>query len=315
MENCVKDMNFIDKLERRFGGRGIQRLIVYVLGISVFGNLLNLVNSSIYPMFLSFDVYKILHGQVWRLVTFLMAPSVSRDSGLLVDLIWYAIWLSLYYFIGMNLENMWGSFRFTLYYLFGIVVIWIVAFAGYFIDVVQMGGAYAQLIGYNLGSIVSVDYLNTSLFLAFASMFPDIQFLLYFIIPVKAKWLGILDAVFMGYQMVRAFYAGVQGYFGGFFMAALIAGAFVTFGLFYLVGRGGNGGPAAAYHRRKKKKVYRQRAAAGSGNGSGGPIHRCAICGRTEQDAPELEFRYCSKCEGNYEYCSDHLFTHVHVHK
>lgn len=307
-------MNFIDKWERRVGGAGIQRLIVYVLLISIFGNILHLIDSSIYPMYLSFDVYKILHGQIWRLVTFLMAPSVSRGTGFVTDLIWYVIWLSLYYYIGINLEERWGSFRFTLYYGFGIAIIWIIAFAGYFIDVAQMGTAYAEAIGYNLGGYVSVEYLNTSLFLAFAAMFPDIQFLLYFIIPVKAKWLGILDAVFMGYQMIQAAVSGVRGIFGGYFVAALIAGAFINFIIFYLLGRGRSFSTAYTVPQRRKRKKNFQRRSAPNPDASGA-IHRCSICGRTEKDAPELDFRYCSKCEGNYEYCSDHLFTHVHVRK
>jgi hypothetical protein len=297
----------INKLERRFGHMGIPGLIRYVLALSIFGNILNLIRPGIYTSFLSFDVYKILHGQIWRLVTFLMSPSLGRDSGFIVDLIWYVIWLSLYYFVGSNLEQQWGTFRFNLYYISGIVLIWIAGFITYFVYLFSMGTELGMQLGYYLGSGITSEYLNLSLFLAFAAMFPDVQFLLYFIIPVKAKWLGILDLVLLGVQLV----VSLTG--GDYVSAALIVAALVNFGIYFLSGRGRAGSSKAAYRQKKRRMEYRKKMSSAP-NGMG-TIHRCAICGRTEKDAPHLEFRYCSKCEGNYEYCSDHLFTHQHVHQ
>lgn len=300
-------MNVIDRLEKKFGHLGVSHLIQYILLISVAGNVLNLIQPQLYGAFLSFDPYKIMHGQIWRLLTFLMRPSVSMGNRFVVDLIWYIVWLSLYYFVGTSLEQMWGRFRFNLYYLSGIIFIWIVGFAGYLIYYAQFGPAAAQGIGYIVGGLVSADYLNQSLFLAFAAIFPDVQFLVYFIIPVKAKWLGLLDLVYIAYQLFSALRISY------YLTAALIVVSLVNCGLYFLFGRGRSVSPRAAYKRTKRRREYRRKASAPRGGSVS--IHRCAVCGRTEIDAPELEFRYCSKCEGNYEYCSEHLFTHEHVKK
>lgn len=298
-------MNIIDKMERRFGHLAIPGLIRYILGISILGNILNVLLPGAY-YYLNFDAYKILHGQVWRLVTFLMAPSVARDNSFFIDLVWFLIWMSLYYYVGTNLENMWGAFRFNLYYFTGIFLIWVVGFAGYFVYASQYGAEFGDQLGTLLGLGIRTDALNLSLFLAFAAMFPDIQFLLYFIIPVKAKWLGILDLIYLGYQFFDAVMN--RNYMG----AALIVASIANFAIYFFFGRGGVANPKVIYKRNKRRQEYRKKAGRGSGTG---PIHRCAVCGRTELDAPNLEFRYCSKCEGNYEYCSDHLFTHTHVHR
>lgn len=300
-------MNVIDRLEKKFGHLGVSHLIQYILLISVAGNVLNLIQPQLYGAFLSFDPYKIMHGQIWRLLTFLMRPSVSMGDRFVVDLVWYIVWLSLYYFVGTSLEQMWGRFRFNLYYLSGIIFIWIVGFAGYLIYYAQFGPAAAQGIGYIVGGLVSADYLNQSLFLAFAAIFPDVQFLVYFIIPVKAKWLGLLDLVYIAYQLFSALRISY------YLTAALIVVSLVNCGLYFLFGRGRSVSPRAAYKRTKRRREYRRKASAPRGGSVS--IHRCAVCGRTEIDAPELEFRYCSKCEGNYEYCSEHLFTHEHVKK
>ena len=69
--------------------------------------------------------------------------------------------------------------------------------------------------------------------------------------------------------------------------------------------------PVQSAKQAKRKVVYQMQQNAASA----GPRHRCAVCGRTEKDDPDLEFRFCSKCEGGLEYCKDHLYTHVHVTK
>ena len=83
----------------------------------------------------------------------------------------------------------------------------------------------------------------------------------------------------------------------------------LDFVIFYIIAREPHLG--VRMRQAKKRRVIYKNTAAREGQ----PRHKCAICGRTELDSPELEFRYCSKCEGNYEYCSDHLFTHEHVRR
>ena len=97
---------------------------------------------------------------------------------------------------------------------------------------------------------------------------------------------------------------------GYYYSAAVILVLLLNFFIFYFMGRGSLT-PKQAYHQKKRKMEYKKKAAPTQENV---PRHHCVICGRTDEDSPQLEFRYCSKCEGNYEYCSEHLFTHEHVH-
>ncbi len=293
-------MNFIDRLEKRYPNFGVSNLMIYVIAISGLGMLISMVNPYIYYQYLSLDFYQIFHhGQVWRLITFLLCPSAggSGSSGLF----WFVIMAWVYYSIGSNLERIWGRFRFTLFYLSGIVMILIVTLAAYLI----MGILYpAQEVGIWLGMQVTLEYVTESLFLAFALVFPDVQFLLFFIIPVKAKWLSIFYFALDAYQIIQ----GIM--MKSYYPVALIVVSLINIFIFFFFAKG-RPGMAAHARQTKRKAEFKQKM---HESREKGPIHRCAICGRTELDAPELDFRYCSKCDGRYEYCSEHLFTHEHVH-
>ena len=293
-------MNFIDRLEKRYPNFGVSNLMIYVIAISGLGMLISMVNPYIYYQYLSLDFYQIFHhGQVWRLITFLLCPSAggSGSSGLF----WFVIMAWVYYSIGSNLERIWGRFRFTLFYLSGIVMILVVTLAAYLI----MGIVYpAQEVGIWLGMQVTLEYVTESLFLAFALVFPDVQFLLFFIIPVKAKWLSIFYFALDAYQIIQ----GIM--MKSYYPVALIVVSLINICIFFFFAKG-RPGMAAHARQTKRKAEFKQKM---HESREKGPIHRCAICGRTELDAPELDFRYCSKCDGRYEYCSEHLFTHEHVH-
>lgn len=293
-------MNFIDRLEKRYPNFGVSNLMIYVIAISGLGMLISMVNPYIYYQYLSLDFYQIFHhGQVWRLITFLLCPSAggSGSSGLF----WFVIMAWVYYSIGSNLERIWGRFRFTLFYLSGIVMILVVTLAAYLI----MGILYpAQEVGIWLGMQVTLEYVTESLFLAFALVFPDVQFLLFFIIPVKAKWLSIFYFALDAYQIIQ----GIM--MKSYYPVALIVVSLINIFIFFFFAKG-RPGMAAHARQTKRKAEFKQKM---HESREKGPIHRCAICGRTELDAPELDFRYCSKCDGRYEYCSEHLFTHEHVH-
>ena len=293
-------MNFIDRLEKRYPNFGVSNLMIYVIAISGLGMLISMVNPYIYYQYLSLDFYQIFHhGQVWRLITFLLCPSAggSGSSGLF----WFVIMAWVYYSIGSNLERIWGRFRFTLFYLSGIVMILVVTLAAYLI----MGIVYpAQEVGIWLGMQVTLEYVTESLFLAFALVFPDVQFLLFFIIPVKAKWLSIFYFALDAYQIIQ----GIM--MKSYYPVALIVVSLINIFVFFFFAKG-RPGMAAHARQTKRKAEFKQKM---HESREKGPIHRCAICGRTELDAPELDFRYCSKCDGRYEYCSEHLFTHEHVH-
>ena len=132
--------------------------------------------------------------------------------------------------------------------------------------------------------------------MAFAVIYPNAQFRLYFIIPFKAKWMGIVDAVWMAFMFIVSNWAG----------RVAIISSILNFLIFFFGTRNYRRISPKEIHR---KQVYRQQMR----QAQGVTKHKCAICGRTEKDGDNLQFRFCSKCEGNYEYCQDHLFTHQHI--
>ena len=171
-----------------------------------------------------------------------------------------------------------------------------------------MPASYADAAFRSMSYSFSTYYVNMSIFLAFAATFPDVQVLLMLFIPVKVKWLGIIYAVILLLEFFRSpYYARVA-----------IAASLLNFVIFYFQSRRWQFSPKQAARRAAFQKAAggAARMRGGMRGGAapqGGPVlHRCAACGRTPQDDPNLEFRYCSKCNGSYEYCQDHLFTHVH---
>lgn len=285
-------MNFMNKLERKFSRYAISNLTMYL----IFGYVVGYVLSRISPGmlgYLTLDVYQILHGQIWRLVTWVLIPPSTQH------IIFYVIMMLFYYQLGMNLERTWGTFRYNvyifggiLYTVIGAVVTWLIMSAVY---------GNAALIGAIVGMQVSTYYICMSIFLAFAVCYPNMQVLLYFIIPIKMKWLAYVYAALMLVEFLQSEWPG----------RIMLVMSLLNFLIFFLSTRN--------LHRYSPKEVHRRQAyrqAVNKPRGAGGITkHKCAICGRTELDDPTLEFRFCSKCEGNYEYCQDHLFTHQHIRK
>ena len=282
-------MNWIDKLERKFGRFGIQNLTMYIIICYVVGYFLTYLNPNLLSM-LSLEPALILRGQIWRIITWVIyPPSMS-------NILWFIIAIVFFYYpVGTSLEHTWGSFRYTLYIFLGILFSVIGAFILYFIT-----GAYG------IGSLFNTYYISLSVFLAYALSYPDMQILLWFVIPIKMKWMAILYGVIVFYDMITYIRAGY------WVMIIPIVASLLNFVLFFFSSRNMHRYNPKEVHRRRefKKAVAQSRVNPATG---GITKHKCAICGRTEQDDPNLEFRFCSKCNGNYEYCQDHLFTHEHV--
>ena len=303
----IKFMKWFEKVEKKMGRYAIPGLMRYVVIVSVIGTLIGLVAPGLYETYLSLNVYAILHGQVWRIVTFLFYPYVTLGSGVgLIDALFFALMLYVYYWIGNLLEQIWGRFRFNAFYFTGILLIVVATFVYYFILYQANGAAYAPQIGFGLANQIDLSNLNLSMFLTFAFLFPDTVFRLYFLIPIKAKWLGYIYLVMNVVEIIQYINTGDYRYYMRMFS---IVAALLDFVIFYIIAREPHLG--VRMRQAKKRRVIYKNTAAREGQ----PRHKCAICGRTELDSPELEFRYCSKCEGNYEYCSDHLFTHEHVRR
>ena len=273
-------LNWLDKLEKKFGRFAIPNLTMYLIGAYIIGFGIYYFLPGLFK-WLTLEPYFILKGQVWRVISWVLVP----PSGSLISIIFIVL---LYYSLGTALERAWGTFRYNVYIFSGILFTVIGAFALYFI-------AGTGMIGY--GGLFSTYYINMSIFLAFAVSYPDMELLLYFIIPIKMKWMAIVYAVFILYDFIA----------GNFISRVTIAASLLNFVVFFLSTKKGY---SPKQQMRKKKYQKQSRPHMTYSNGA---RHRCAVCGRTELDDPNLEFRFCSKCNGNYEYCQDHLFTHVHV--
>lgn len=282
-------MNFLNKMERKFGRYAIHNLTKYMIGCYAIGYILlyagNLFGFSI-TGYLTLSPYHILHGQIWRIVSWLLIPPPTSN------LVFVLIMLLFYYSLGETLERTWGAFRYNVYILGGVLFTVIGAFLLYF----MMGANPFLSTAYSMA--FSTYYINLSIFLAFAANYPDMQVLFMMIIPMKMKWLAVLDIAYLLYDMVK----------GGWGIRTVILASLLNFIIYFLSTRN--------YQRISPKEIHRKQQfqrAVHPKMAPGVTKHKCAVCGRTEKDGDDLEFRFCSKCNGNYEYCQDHLFTHKHI--
>ncbi len=238
--------------------------------------------------FLTFSRSAVLHGQIWRLITFVFLPQNGdflffKGSGI------FFVVLSayFYYWIGRMLEREWGMTRFTVFYLGGI-----------FLNII-----YGLVAGY-----ASMHYVNLSMFFAFAVLFPDMQVLLFYILPVKVKWLAWVDAALFAWDViVNLLASNIVG-------ALLPLVAIFNFLLFFW----SDFIEALGYRKRRFQHQHSQQTvnfkkAAKTAYQQKGYIHKCAVCGKTDTEYPDLEFRYCSKCNGYYCYCMEHINNHEHI--
>lgn len=272
-------MNFFRKLEYKFGKYAIHNLMYYIVLLYGMGIVISLINPAFYYMFLSLNAEAILKGQIWRIVTFLICPP---SSGILFNL----IAMYLYYSLGTTLERVWGAFRFNVYFFMGIIGHILAAFIIYF----TTGISYP----------LTTYYLNNSLFFAFAATFPQMQFYLMGILPIKAVWL----AYFIGAQFLYDFF------FGTAVSKIMIGLSLLNFIIFFLMTRNyRNISPKEI----KRKQEFKSQTKKAEVQKIMRTHHKCAVCGKTDKEDPDMEFRYCSKCAGGLEYCRDHLYTHRHV--
>lgn len=295
-----------------YGGRGplqrfLQKYAVSNLSLVIimcygFGYLLQYVNAS-FLNYLTLNPYAICHGQIWRLVTWVLVPPDTSN------ILFIVIAMMFYYSIGTSLERVWGTYTYNVYIWLGIGITIIGAFVVMAVSYILAGTAGISLTGESaaayfaaISRYFSTYYVNMSIFLAYALTFPDAVVLLWFIIPVKVKWLGVLYGVLLAWDFVSTAMRG------GWFVCVAMAASLANFLIFWL-----RSGKMRRFSPRERKRRADFTDASKMRPKAGQARHRCAICGRTELDDPTLEFRYCSRCEGNYEFCQDHLFRHQHA--
>lgn len=323
-------MNWLDKLERKYGRYAIHNLMFYIIGMYVVGFIIGIAVPDLYTRYLSLDVSMILKGQVWRLVTFMLQPPSY-------SFIFIIFTLYFYYVIGTVLENVWGAFKFNMYFFSGVILHIIAAFLIYFI----FGQSYTM----------NTYYINLALFMAFAVEESETKVYLFFIIPIKMKWLGIIDGVIFAITIIGGYLVPFmpRGLWVALYNLGLLSGnaftcyvnatcaliSMLNFLVFLFLTLKGNRKTYTQRNFQKARKtaqraqnkpnysqqVYNNNPENNKGGyqpkefvpGNSAAKHRCAVCNRTENDGDDLVFRFCSKCNGAYEYCNEHLYTHVHV--
>ncbi|MDF2944996.1 MAG: putative rane protein [Herbinix sp.] len=288
-------MKLLNKLERRFGRYAIPNLMKYIVVLFLAGLVIGYMPTVNLASLLNLDFTMVMKGQVWRLITFII------PTGPFGNILFFAITTYFYYIIGNALENNWGAFRFNLYFFSGILFNLISDLIIYLITGVT-------------GFSSPISLICGTLFFAFAAVYPNTQFMMYFLIPIKAKYLAWFQGALYIYN-VFIYIVNRQ-----YFLVVALVVSLANFLIFFFATRNYRKVSPGEY---KRKATYRRQMNDAKNQGNVAQFngrsvitrHKCAVCGRTEMDNDQLEFRFCSKCDGNYEYCMEHLFTHEHVHK
>ena len=292
-------MNQHNGLRRKLEKYAIPNLTLYLIICYGIGYLMQYLVPAGYQ-YLMLDPFLVLKGQVWRLVTWILIPPDSSN------IFFVLITLYLYYSLGGLLERIWGTYKYNVYLFSGLLFTILGAFVlcGYSVLLGAQPTMYTGLYLLNNGSAVyfgqfSTYYINMSIFLACAASIPDVQVLLMFIFPIKVKWLGIVYGIILLVNCIQ----------GGIATWIVVIFSLLNFLVFFLRSKGKM---HLSVGQIKRQQEFHQKMRS-AGQTKGITRHKCAICGRTELDGDDLEFRFCSKCNGNYEYCQYHLFTHEHV--
>lgn len=268
--------------------KGISNLMLYIaLGTAVVYVMSEMLGNYTLYNLLYFDRNLILKGQIWRLISY---PLTYRIDNLLL----MAVSLFCYYSLGQAMENIWGTLRFNLFYLTGIL----------------MMDVYCLI----FGGRADVTYLNLSLFLSYATLFPNAQFLLFFIIPVKAWIFALFDLVIVLMDLL------LYPFPYNLFSVISLANYFLFFGkdVLNVIPMSWRINAGRLFRKQPQKKAKVIQFNAGSYEATKATVkapytHRCTVCGRTDISNPELEFRYCSRCKGYYCYCEEHISNHSHI--
>ncbi|MBQ7556847.1 MAG: hypothetical protein IJT00_02170 [Lachnospiraceae bacterium] len=294
----------MSEFERRFGRYAIPNLSLVMIICYACGYLVQII-SPVLLQYLTLNPYAIIRGQIWRLFTWVIIPPGTSN------IIFVLIMLFFYFSIGTTLERTWGTYRYNVYIFSGLFftivgafLMMLISFAvhpGYLSDAGAASRYFALF-----SMTFSTYYVNMSIFLAYAVTFPDAVVLLYFIIPLKVKWLGIIYGVFLAYEALTSLVGGVWQ------VTFAMAASLLNFFIFWRRSKGRIRAESFKKREAFNRNARRFRQAAASGMSSV-TKHKCAICGRTEADSPDMQFRFCTKCEGNFEYCEEHLYTHKHV--
>ncbi|MBA3571624.1 MAG: hypothetical protein H0W34_06575 [Pyrinomonadaceae bacterium] len=279
-------LTLLDRLQRRFGWLAIPNLTLILIAGQAALYIASYLPQGISLDRVMLDPAKVMHGEVWRLATFLFTPPAARP-------LFVIFYFMLFHLFGSTLEQQWGVFKFNLFLFVGWIANVAAAFAGSAILGQQLGlGDNNQLL--QLVSIpASNAFLYGSVFLAFSRLYPDFTLNLFFVLPIRIKWLALLTWLGYGYMLVR----------GDWMTRMLIIATVLNYLLFF--GR---------EHWRELRQGQRRRSfQANTTRAVASAKHTCVVCGLSNEESPRALFRYCSKCSGQRCYCPEHIRDHEHV--
>lgn len=292
--------------------KGIPNLMLYIAVGSGLVSFMTMINGGtiLYDL-LAFDKSKILQGQVWRLVSWLLTDTLSANP------LFNVLFLYFFYRLGRAVEMTIGTFKFNLFYAAGVVLM--DAFAMIFCPTQDV------IIGHYL---VPVDqftylysgmayYLHLSLVLAFATSYSDSQFMIFFVIPIRAWVMALIYLVMVGISVFNMCYP-VNFLPHALFPLVGLLNYFLFFGseMRNLLPLSWRVKATRAAHKKNYAPQQTNRQPIqfpGSGAAQQVYHHKCTVCGRTDISNPELEFRYCSRCSGYHCYCQEHIGNHDHI--
>ncbi len=302
------NMGFLSKLEKKIGKYAIPNLSLIIVICFAMGYIIQLADPAFYYYLELVPGPAIWQGQWWRFFTWIFtAPSTVS---------WLTIFaLFCYYLIGRQLEMAWGKFMFNLY-IFGQIILMDLSVLVGSLILKEVSTDITVFITMAYAPVPIPYYVSMTMFLAFAVLYGEETMYLMMLIPFKAKWIAYIDGIYLAYCFIA----------GNAFSRIIIVAGVANFLIFFFINRGNNGRSFTQLRNArhfnsvmKGKKSSLKRTVDGDNKVirpeafKNRMVHKCAICGRTEDDSEYLEFRYCSKCNGNYEYCSDHLYTHEHI--
>lgn len=293
----MKSLNrTIDRFCQKHRKFGISKLMVYIVFLSALVYIIQLMDPS--GVFLAKTQFSadsiLLRGEIWRLVTWIFLSTSNGSAGGLFNfgILFTALMLYFYFFIGTTLEREWGTPKFTIFYLSGVILNLLFGFIARY--------------GFRTSVPLTSFYLNLSMFFAFAALYPDFRLMLFFIIPIKIKWMALINAAIFAYSIIHGIIIGRA------LLALLPIIALMNFFIIcgedllgYLRPIRARTSPGTINYKKAARKALREQE-------ENHYRHKCAVCGKTDTDNPQLEFRYCSRCSGYRCFCIDHINNHVH---
>ena len=284
--------SWLDRFCYKHPRLGIPNLMLIIVIGNIVVYMMDLFSNGAFSAMLYFEPFYIFRGQIWRLITFVFVPMSSSSP------FFFVLSLYFYWWIGSTLEREWGTTKFTVYYAMGVIL-----------NILY--GIITYLLPFMGSGVVTMDYVNLSLFFAFATLYPDMRVIPIIFLPffsVKIKWLAWIDAALFAFSMISSFLR--LDIVGGLLPVIAI----LNYLLFFwsdLTGFVRRTTQRAKYQ--SSRQTINFKSATRKAQQEKGYIHKCAVCGKTDTDYPDEEFRYCSQCNGYYCYCSEHIHNHVHI--